>query len=258
MPSGQGRTAARAKALIGAGGIAWWRQDRETAGALYEEALAIERELGDPARMAEALYNLSFVVAGDDVGAATRMLEEGLDLFRGIGDERGAAQVLTMLVMRDAEAREWGSVIRSLEEVVTIWRRLGDRLHLAFDLLWLAWAYGRVERMGEARASALEALDLFSEADNPTGIGITFKQLAFLATWEGRHEDAVRLAAASESLKERIGGPPGAIGGILEGDPAADARAHLSEAAARRAWEEGLVMSMDEAVGFARTTGAGP
>ena len=45
MPSGQGRTAARAKALIGAGGIAWWRQDREATRGFYGEALAIEREL---------------------------------------------------------------------------------------------------------------------------------------------------------------------------------------------------------------------
>src|SRR5438128_5809285 len=54
MPSGQGRTPARSKALTGAGGMAWWQQDRGAAGACYEEALAIERALGDPARIAEA------------------------------------------------------------------------------------------------------------------------------------------------------------------------------------------------------------
>jgi hypothetical protein len=35
---------------------------------------------------------------------------------------------------------------------------------------------------------------------------------------------------------------------MLEGDPAADARAHLSEDAARRAWEQGLAMTVPEAV----------
>jgi predicted ATPase/class 3 adenylate cyclase len=255
MPSGQRRTAARAKALIGAGGMAWWQQDRGATGVFYKEALAIERELGDAARIAEALYNLSFVVAGDDLDAATRMLEESLDLFRGLGNERGMAQVLTMLVMRDAEASDWEPVIVRLEEVVAIWRRLADRLHLAFDLLWLAWAYGRMGRMEDALAVGLEALDLFSVADNATGVGIALSQLAFLATWGGRHEDAIKLAGASESLKARVGGPPGAIGGILEGDPAEEARAHLPEDAARRAWEEGVAMSMDEAVALARAGG---
>ena len=253
MPSGQGQTPARAKALIGAGGIAWWQQDRAAAGASYEEALAIERKLGDPARIAEALYNLAFVVAGDNLDAAARLLEESRDLFRRVGDERGVAQVLTMMVMRDAQAGKWPPVVASLQEVVAIWRRLGDRLHLAFDLVWLAFAYGRLGRRREARSAAVEALDLFREADNATGIGIALTDLAFLATWEGRHQDAIRLAGASESLRERVGGPPGAIGGLLEGDPVAEARAHLTEDVAQRAWEEGHTMGMEEAVALARS-----
>ena len=257
MPSGQGQTPARAKALIGAGGIAWWQQDRAAAGASYEEALAIERKLGDHARIAEALYNLAFVVAGDDLDGAARLLEESRDLFRRVGDERGVAQVLTMMVMRDAQAGAWPPVVASLQEVVAIWRRLGDRLHLAFDLVWLAFAYGRMDSLREARAAALEALELFRDADNATGIGIALTDMAFLATWQGRYEDAIRLAGASESLRQRVGGPPGAIGGLLEGDPVAVARAHLTEDMAQRAWEEGLTMGVDEAIALARE-GAGP
>jgi hypothetical protein len=191
-------------------------------------------------------------VAGDDLESAGRLLDESLDQFRQVGDERGAAQVLTMLVMPDAQAGKWGRVIESLEEVVAIWRRLGDRLHLAFDLLWLAFAHGRVGHPQEAMSAGLEALDLFCEVDNRTGIGITFTDLAFLATWEGRHEDAIRLAAASESVKERVGGPPGAIGGLLEGDPVAEAREHLAEDVSQRAWEEGRAMTLQEAVALAR------
>ncbi|TMK86324.1 MAG: adenylate/guanylate cyclase domain-containing protein [Actinobacteria bacterium] len=257
MPSGQGPTAARAKALIGAGGIAWWQRDRDAAGAFYQEAVVIERQLGDPARTAEALYNRAFVVAGEDIEAAGRLLDESIDLFRRAGDERGVAQVLTMLVIRKAEARDWVAVVASLEEVTSIWRRLRDRLHLAFDLVWLAFAYGRLGRRDEARSTALEALDLFREVDNTTGIGITLTDLAFLATWEGRHEDAIRLAGASDSVRQRVGGPPGGFAGILEGDPVAEARVHVSEESAGRAWEEGRAMSVEQAVDLARK-GAGP
>jgi tetratricopeptide (TPR) repeat protein len=253
LPSGQRPSPARAKAMIGAGGLAWWQQDREAARASYEGALAIERELGDPARTGEALYNLSFVVAGEDIDAAAGMLEEALDLFRLAGDEAGIAQVQSMLVIRDAEARNWGPVIARLEDTTTIWRRLGDRLHLAFDLVWLAFAYGRVGRAAEARTAGLEALDLFCEVDNPTGILITIVDLSWLATWEGRHEDAMRLFGAFESLSESLGGPPGGFAGLLEGDPTAEARPHLDEDVAQRAWEEGLSMSLDEAVGLARS-----
>lgn len=243
---------ARAKAMIGAGGLAWWQQDRDAARASYEGALAIERELGDPARIAEALYNLSFVVAGEDIDAAAGMNEEALGLFRRAGDEAGVAQVQAMLVIRDAEAGNWDPVITRLEDTTAIWRRLGDRLHLAFDLVWLAFAYGRVGRAAEARAAGLEALDLFCEVDNPTGIAITIVDLAWLATWEGRHEDAMRLAGAHESLIESTGGPPGGFAGLLEGDPTAEARPHLDDEVAQRAWEEGRSMSLDEAVALAR------
>jgi hypothetical protein len=129
---------------------------------------------------------------------------------------------------------------------------LGDPLHRAFDLVWLAFAYGRVGRQREARSAVLECLDLFREADNATGVGIALTDLAFLATWEGRHEDALRFAGASDALKERVGGPPGAIGGLMEGDPAADARAQLPDDMADRAWDEGRAMSVDDAVALAR------
>jgi hypothetical protein len=42
------------------------------------------------------------------------------------------------------------------------------------------------------------------------------------------------------------------FGGMLEGDPVAEASAHLTEDAARRAWQEGLTMTLPEAVARAR------
>ena len=179
------------------------------------------------------------------------MLDEALELYRRAGDERGVAQVLSILVIGDAQEGRWEQVARSLEEVTAILRRAGDRLYLAFDLQWLSVAYGRLGRMDEARAAALESLRLFQSVDNLTGVGVVFSNFAFLATWEGRHEDAVRLAAASDRLKQQVGGPPGGFAGILEGDPAEEAGAHLDPEVTRRAWDEGFAMTLDEAVRLA-------
>jgi predicted ATPase/class 3 adenylate cyclase len=253
MPSGQAPTAARAKALTGAGGIVWWIDQRAARG-FYEEALAIERRLGDPARLAGALYNMAFAVGAEhDLEAVGRLLEESLELYRRAGDEPGAARVLTMQVVPDAMAGRWPRVIARLEEVEAIWRRRGNRLALAFELVWLAFAYGRDGRPEKARATALEALELFREVDNPTGMAIAFVDLAFLLTWEGRHADAVRMAGVAKAQQERVGGGPmPGFGGMLEGDPVADARAHLSPEVADQAWREGLAMPLEMAVEVAR------
>jgi predicted ATPase/class 3 adenylate cyclase len=254
MPSGQAPTAARAKALTGAGGIAWW-SDRGASRALYEEALAIERRLGDPARLAEALYNQAHAVAAEhDLATSGRLFDESLELFRQVGDEPGVAKVLVMLVVPDATAGAWDRVIARIEEVMAIWHRLDDRLNLAYTLVWLAFAYGRAGRRDDARATALEALDLFHQADDATGVALALLDLAFLLTWEGRHQDAIRMAAASQSHRDRAGGgPTPGFGGMLEGDPVAESSAHLSDDEARRAWEEGLTLTVHQAVTLARS-----
>ncbi len=258
MPSGQASTAARAAALTGAGGIAWW-SDRGASRALYEEALAIERHLGDPARLAEALYNQAHATAAEhDLQGAARLFDESLELFRQVGNERGVAKVLVMLVVPDATAGAWDRVIARIEEVMAIWGRLDDRLNLAYTLVWLAFAYGRAGRRDDARATALEALKLFHQVDDATGVALALLDLAFLLTWEGRHRDAIRMAAASQSHRDRAGGgPTPGFGGMLEGDPVAESSAHLTDDEARRAWEEGLTLTVHQAVTLARSE-AGP
>jgi predicted ATPase len=262
MPSGQGPTPARAKALTGAGGIAWWQEDMAAAQVFYEEALAIERELGDPAGIAEALYNQGFILgARGDFDAAVRLFEESLELFRGAGDETGMARAEWMIVIRDLIAGDLDGTVARAEEAVATWRRVGDRFHLGDGLVWLAVLYARAGRRADARRTILQALELVREIDSPMGVVSVILGLAYVARWEERHEDAMRLIGAAESLRERVGGgaPINFLAGFM-GDPEAEARAHLSQEAAQRAIKEGRTMSVDAAlalaVGDATTTEA--
>jgi predicted ATPase len=253
MPSGQGRTPARAKALAGAGGIAWWQEDIAAARAWYQEALAIERELGDPARTAEALYNQAFVAgAVGDFDDAGRLFQESLELFRKAGDQAGMARAEWMVVLPDMAAGRWERPLARAEESVASWRRSGDRLGLADALVWQAVIYARVGRPADARAAVAEALDTFRAVDSPMGMVSVVLSLTYLARWEQRYEDAVRLAGAAESLRERVGGraPLDFLSGFL-GDPEAEARAHLPEEVARRAYQQGRAMSEEAALALA-------
>jgi tetratricopeptide (TPR) repeat protein len=250
---GLGPTPARAKALTGAGGIAWWQEDMAAAQLFYEEALAIERELGDPAGIAEALYNQGFILgARGDFDAAVRLFEESLELFRGAGDETGMARAEWMIVIRDLIAGDLDGTVARAEEAVATWRRVGDRFHLGDGLVWLAVLYARAGRLADARRAILQALELVREIDSPMGVVSVILGLAYVARWAERHEDAMRLIGAAESLRERVGGgaPINFLAGFM-GDPAAEARAHLSQEAAQRAIKEGRTMSVDAALALA-------
>jgi len=98
----------------------------------------------------------------------------------------------------------------------------------------------------------LEALQLFRAADSPIGIVSVILSLAYLARWEERYEDALRLVGTAESLREQVGGrvPLEFLAGFL-GDPEAEARAHLSQQAAQRAMKEGRAMTVDAALTLA-------
>jgi predicted ATPase len=250
LPSGQGPTPARAKALAGAGGIAWWQEDIAAARGFYAEALAIERELGDPTRIAEALYNQAFVVAaGGDFDGAFELFEESRELARQAGDEPAAARAEWMLPIRDLAAGAWDRALPVAEQAVDRWRRLGDRLQMADGLVWLAVIYGSAGRPADARSAIAEALRVFREVDSPMGIVSVLIGLSYLSRWEGRYQDAVRLAGAAEALRDQVGGrPPIDFLARFVGDPEAEARARLPEDVAEAAWEEGRHLSVDAAL----------
>lgn len=254
-PEGRGRTAARSKALTGAGGIAWWQADVSASRAFYEEALSLERELGEPRRIAGALYDRAHpYLAEQELDEGQRMLEEALRLFRELGDERGVTNALGALTMLESMRGHWQSAVRRAEEQVEIYRRMGDPFHLADALTGLAIGYSQIGRWAEARATVLEALGMYLEARNPTGVANVVLNVAYLLAWEGRHEEAVRLGGAWETVRDAAGGgaPVDFLGALL-GDPLGEAKAALPDELARRAQEEGRALTWDEAVDLART-----
>jgi tetratricopeptide (TPR) repeat protein len=252
MPEGQEPTTTRAKALTAAGGIAWWQNDPKAA-SIYEQALAIEREHREPERLGDALYNVAFVeAAAGHLELAVNMYNEALDQFRQAGDEPGELKVLTAMAGHNALYGDWDAAIGKLEDLVEAWRRLGDHFHLADALIFLAVSHSRSGRPDEARACALESLEVFHAAGNLTGIASAVLTIAFLASWEGRDADAVRLGGTAASLQAEAGGGPSSdYLATMVGDPIAEARGRLPAQEASRLWEEGMSMTVDDAIAMA-------
>jgi non-specific serine/threonine protein kinase len=92
------RTAARAKALYGAGTIACSRGDREPSLRLQTESLAIARELGDQGLEADALIGLARVAELDGDGIMMEQnAQRSLESARAAADPQRVATALDLV-----------------------------------------------------------------------------------------------------------------------------------------------------------------
>ncbi|MEP7378622.1 MAG: adenylate/guanylate cyclase domain-containing protein [Chloroflexota bacterium] len=201
-----GAPAARAKALIGGGGIAYWQNDFTVVGPWYREAVELYSSVGDTVGTAEAYFNLSYVpLLEGDLPEAERISQQAVDLFRQGGDEAGLAkseQVLAFVLYYNAEPAESAA---ALAHTVEIYRRTGARFLLADTLVAAALPDANMGQWADVSRKILEGLDIFESIDNKVGLAMIYEILGAAWTWVGDAEDGSRLFGASEDLRSRLG-----------------------------------------------------
>ena len=241
----------RARALTAAGGVAPWAGETEAQLRFAEEAVAAYRELGDPQGMADALALLGWArLHAGRFDAARANLEEARELHMDRGDRSKAGNctqglgVVAQLEGRLDQARE------HFEDALRTFEELRDPYWTAFNELLL----GYVDRdegddeAAEARfRSSLTAFLLHGFVMPATSALYAF---ADLALDRGQHERALRLAGASDALREPFGDKSPAEKASVTDVPAA-ARSVLEEAAAEALYQEGRAMELDAAVAYA-------
>jgi predicted ATPase/DNA-binding SARP family transcriptional activator/tetratricopeptide (TPR) repeat protein len=272
-----GRTKVRAKALRGAGDLATIQSDHGAARTLYEESLAIYRELGDKREIGFSLYSLGnfeeslslFREIGDrhgiayllkrlgdlareqgDYGAARTLYEEGLSLFREIRDRRGIAHSLGGLGNVAHDQGDYGAARALYEESLAICRELGDKQGIAYLLLGLGDMAHDQGDYGAARALYEESLAICRELGDKQGIAYLLTAFADLAATQDQPERAVRLWAAAEALRRTIGS-------TLLPDKRQEydrnltaAQEALGEETFAAAWEQGRAMALEQAIEY--------
>lgn len=285
------RTAEKAKALNGAGVLAWQQGDYPAARANYEACLAIRRELGDTAGIATSLNTLGLVAYDQgDYEQARQLYEESLALFRQVGDHWRTALTLNNLGDLTDNQGDPQTAQTLYEESLKVWRELGDKWGIALTLNNLG---NVIQNQGDyARACALyeESLELCKELGDKRGIGLALNNLGdvmvkqnecvraralfeeSLLAWrelgdkrgiaESLHAwanlavreepaRAARLYAAGEALREALGVPLPPEERRDYEQNIAAVRAALSEQAFCAEWEAGSALEMEEAVDYA-------
>jgi tetratricopeptide (TPR) repeat protein len=200
------RLAARAKVLNGAGSLELRLGDYSAARALYEESLALFRELGDQRCIANLLNNLANIISQQsDYPAARGLFEESVSIRRAMGDRHGLAISLHGL----------GSVISCLgdhpgaralfEESLAIFRELGDRWYVASPLGSLGLV---AERQGDSEAARTlyeESLAMYRETGDRHSIALRLCNLGWVAVHQGDYPAARTLFEESLAIRREMG-----------------------------------------------------
>jgi len=139
------------------------------------------------------------------------------------------------------------SPVSSLDEAIALFRVLEDAFGLGWALHTRALIAINIGDATTAEPLVAEAFGLFGKAGDISAITILLDDAAQLARLDGHRHRSLRLAAAAASLQAKTGAELAEMANSLQGRPEAGA----SDAAETKAWDEGLAMTMEEAVAYA-------
>jgi non-specific serine/threonine protein kinase len=202
---------------------------------------------------------LGVLSSGDgDWNAAELYFAEALEIARHLNDDYGVAAGLNNLALVASAGGEHEAAKVRLEEAEAMMRAKGDRFHTATVLDSLARVHLQLGANAIARRIYVEGVTIAGEFMDPMNTASCLEGLALLALVEGDATRTVRLAAAAQSLRAASGGSPepGWRNQVEVGLVAAQAK--LGRPAADAAWQQGIALTMEEAIRDAIGAPAGP
>jgi tetratricopeptide (TPR) repeat protein len=239
--------------FVAAGKVAYRNIEPERGRELHSQALALSRELGDRLNEAWALIYLAVIatVTPEDHEEAFNYGEQGVALFRELGEKPGIAQGLNALGELSRAAGDYDRARQVYEACLEASIETGELLRQAMaagNLSFVEYHEGNYER---ALSLSNEYLILMSEnfASHHAMSGLAFVSgpLGML----GEPEKGARLLSASSAFMIQIG-IDHEIGDWHEfAKYSKDLRALLDEETFAAAWEKGQKMTLEEAVHYA-------
>jgi predicted ATPase/class 3 adenylate cyclase/Tfp pilus assembly protein PilF len=249
------RLAAWAQALAGAGGLAWAQGEYAWARAYYQDGLSLFRELGDRGGIAYTLNSLGMVLLDQgEYARAYRSFTESLALFRELHDKRGIARALNNLGLLARDQGDYGQARRFYEGGLALFRELGDRYAAALALGNLGEVALHQRDDSQAQGFYMESLALRQELGDKEGIAFCLEGLAGAAALQKRLERAARLWGAAEALRKTLGAPMPPADRPAYDRMVAEARAQADARAWAVAWNGGSEMSLEQMLAKAATS----
>ncbi len=182
------QTPGRARALIGAGVLAYRQADYQVARARFEAALAVFCGRGDNAGIASALVNLGELAHEQaDYPAARACFEESLALYRALKYKQGIARALNGLGAVARNQGQYATARAFVEQSLAMYRELDNKVGIAWLLYRLGiLAYYQGDTVLE-RVCYEESLAIRRELGDKWGMAYSLINLGFSATNQGEY-----------------------------------------------------------------------
>ncbi len=242
----------RAHALAEGGWLGFYRDDVGGATADLNESLDIYRELGDQRGTGQVLTQLGQLAVLDrNFAAAHKYYDEGLALSRKTDDVRSIVVALRSLGQLAVLEADHVRACSYLEGALTRLQQLGYAREKVYTLQWLGMSAIETADFDKAHSLLEEALTISRGLDFPMGISATIRYFAALAAANSQPARALHLGGASESLSESLAVAPIRMMRPIVHRWLEQSRRELGHERAAACWAEGRAMTQDHAIDYA-------
>jgi predicted ATPase/DNA-binding SARP family transcriptional activator len=196
----------RARALRGAGALAWRQGDYGPARTLLEESLAIQRDLGDLRGVVSALHILGAVAYNQgDFDASRDFGTRALEVSREIDSASDIAISLHNLANVAQTVSDHETATPLFRESLARFRELGDRYDQAYCLHGLARGAHCQGDWGRARDLYEECLAIRRELGDRIGVSMALETLGVLVRDQGDYATARAYLEESLAIRRELG-----------------------------------------------------
>jgi predicted ATPase len=192
----------RARVLQAASVFAGTQDDWQRAHELAQEGLRLYRELGDRRGMAILLRDLGAAeVRRGDYAASRGLYEESLAIFRELNEPRLLATVVANLGDLAFRQGDLAQAAERTRESLALQRELGATFGVAVSLITFGFVSVCQGRDEDARVALQEAMLLAHDLGSTDNLGYAFEGLAAVAAARRDFDRAARLVGRSEAIR---------------------------------------------------------
>lgn len=196
----------RARLLEHAGAVAMWQSDLANAARLMDEGLQILRQIGEMPDLASCLFSRGVLATQQGDGKkAYSLLEEALPLFRKLDQQWFQAMTLLHLGNVALSQDDVATVRTRMEESLALGEQVGDRWIIASAIN----NFGEIARyLGEydqAENHYLESKEIFQTVRSTPDVARADHSLGHVALSRGDNERARSLFESGLELHQKLG-----------------------------------------------------